>query len=75
MREGNRSPSGCRELVPIGPAAAAPPPRFRPRCDSAFVAHLIAMAEQVPQLREKRRAEPDEANAAYAAALQRLRAQ
>lgn len=75
MPEGNRSPSECRDLVAIEPQTMPPPPRVRQRCDSAFVAHLIAMAEQVPQLRDKRRAEPDEANAAYAAALRRFSVQ
>jgi hypothetical protein len=74
MPEGNRSPSECRDLVAIEPEIV-PPPHFRPRCNSAFVAHLIAMAEQVPQLREKRRAEPQEANAAYADALRRFSVQ
>jgi hypothetical protein len=33
----------------------------------AFLAHLIAMKEQHPQTRERRRAEPSEAIAAYRA--------
>jgi hypothetical protein len=33
----------------------------------AFLAHLIAMKEQHPQTREKRRADPSEAIAAYRA--------
>ena len=75
MPEGNRSPSECRDLVALEPDAIEPPRRPRPRCDSAFVAHLIAMAKQVPQLRERRRAAPDVANAAYTAALRKFSVQ
>lgn len=46
-----------------------PEREFRvPYRQSAFVAHLIATREQLPQTRARRRAEPDEAVAAYAAA-------
>ncbi len=34
---------------------------------AAFLAHLIATKEQLPQTRERRRANPDEAIAAYRA--------
>ena len=37
------------------------------RGDAAFLAHLIATKEQVPQARVKRRAEPSEALAIYRA--------
>jgi hypothetical protein len=37
----------------------------RPNAD--FLAHLIATSVQVPQTRERRRAEPEEAIAAYCA--------
>jgi len=35
------------------------------RTNAVFVAHLIATAAQMPQTRARRRAEPDEASAAY----------
>jgi hypothetical protein len=35
------------------------------RADAGFVAHLIATAAQAPQTRARRRAEPEEALAAY----------
>jgi hypothetical protein len=38
---------------------------------AAFLAHLIATKEQAPQTRERRRAEPEEAIAAYRAVLAR----
>ena len=56
MLEGNCSPSD-HALVCLEPEIAAPPPRPTARPDAAFLTHLIAMAEQVPQLREKRRAD------------------
>ncbi|MFN3656122.1 MAG: hypothetical protein ACK4UO_02565 [Pseudolabrys sp.] len=46
--------------------AHAPPPAL-PR-QSAFLAHLIATQAQFPQTRARRRAEPQEAIAAYRAA-------
>jgi hypothetical protein len=54
-----------RALVMITPASA-PGPAARPR-QAAFLAHLIATKEQIPQTRERRRAEPHEAIAAYRA--------
>jgi hypothetical protein len=55
-------------LVPVGPivprnAAEA----VVPRADAGFVAHLIAIRTLAPQTRTRRRAEPGEAVAAYAA--------
>jgi hypothetical protein len=56
-------------LVPVAPAA-----RERPtgnglhRPSAAFLAQLIAAERKLPQARERRRAEPHEAIAAYAAA-------
>jgi hypothetical protein len=43
--------------------------------EPGFLTHLIAMAEQVPQMRERRRAEPAEAAAAYQSSLERFSAQ
>ena len=39
-------------------------PSYRP---AAFLAHLIAMRDQAPQTRERRRASPGDATAAYRA--------
>jgi hypothetical protein len=44
--------------------AITPEPAARPR-QAAFLAHLIATKHQAPQTRERRRAEPHEAIAAY----------
>jgi hypothetical protein len=54
-------------LIPATPpeAALVPPANSRPRAD--FLAQLIATSAQVPQTRLRRRAESDEAIAAYGA--------
>jgi hypothetical protein len=55
-----------RALVVIAPAdreARATATASRPNAD--FLAHLIATAAKVPQTRARRRAEPNEAIAAY----------
>jgi hypothetical protein len=57
---------GSRALVPIAPALARREPPAR-NAQAAFLAHLIAMNDQVPQTRERRRAGPGEAIAAYRA--------
>jgi hypothetical protein len=56
-----------RALVVMAPA---PTTRQMPDIyrQAAFLAHLIATKEQAPQTRERRRAEPGEALAAYRAA-------
>ncbi len=51
-----------RALVVTEPVVPEPVARPRP---AAFLAHLIATKEKVPQTRERRRAEPTEAIAAY----------
>jgi hypothetical protein len=55
--------SECRALVAIRPVA----PSARParRAAAPFLAQLIAAKDQHPQTRERRRAEPQEALAAY----------
>jgi hypothetical protein len=60
--------AGSRALVtvdPVRPSERPLTPTRRP--SAAFLAHLIASARNVPQMRERRRAEPDEAAAVYAA--------
>jgi hypothetical protein len=41
---------------------------MRPRASPAFLAQLIAVAQQVPQMRVRCRAEPADASARYQAA-------
>jgi hypothetical protein len=55
------------DLVPLAPAnRPATPLRAVRRPNADFVAHLIATRAQAPQTRERRRAEPAVAIAAYA---------
>ena len=61
------APAGeSRALVALTPAAATYKPSESHR-QAAFLAHLIATKDQLPQTRERRRAEPGEAIAAYRA--------
>jgi len=63
-----------RSLVPV--RAANNPGDFalsRLRPSAPFLAHLIATAQQAPQTRARRQAEPGEATARYAATAARPR--
>ena len=55
-----------RALVALDPIASASEHRADHR-HAPFVAHLLAVKDQHPQTRERRRAEPNEALAAYRA--------
>jgi hypothetical protein len=59
----------CVALVPMSEPAPWPRtfPLWRLRPDSIFVTHLIAAAEQDPQVRNLRRATPADAQTAYGA--------
>jgi hypothetical protein len=65
--ERHDAPSDSHALVVTAVAETARPPiaSYRP---AAFLAHLIATKDQLPQTRDRRRAEPHEAIAAYRAA-------
>jgi hypothetical protein len=52
-----------RALVALEPAAERRPPAIAPA--APFLAQLLAVKAGVPQLRERRRAEPDEATHSY----------
>jgi hypothetical protein len=60
--------AGSRALVALTPTAALrqAPQAYR---QASFLAHLLAAKDQHPQTRERRRAEPTEALAAYRAAV------
>jgi hypothetical protein len=57
-----------RALVALTPAAGLNGPLTATYRQAAFLAHLIAVKDQMPQTRARRRAEPGEALAAYRAA-------
>ena len=71
------SPSATgRSLVPVAqPIAASDGPArlHNPRPSAAFLAQLVATAQQAPQTRIRRRATADHAAALYAAADRRGR--
>ena len=68
--EPHRAEIEPRALIAIEPAAPAERPFARGRHPSApFLAHLIATRMQAPQTRARRRAEPEDAIAAYASMM------
>jgi len=65
-RDESRAPQDhSRALVVQSPTAVSPTAMAHRQ--AAFLAHLIAMKDQHPQTRERRRADPDEVIAAYRA--------
>jgi hypothetical protein len=64
---------GSRSLVPVASSALNDAPLSRLRPAASFLAHLIATAQQAPQTRARRQAEPGEASARYAATAARPR--
>jgi len=63
------APAPGRALVPTTSSRAAEVPLTRRTPSAAFLAHLIATAQQAPQTRVRRRAEPGEVRAVYTAAV------
>jgi hypothetical protein len=59
-------PGRALMVVGSGPGTAVDPAGSRP--SAFFLAQLIATAQQAPQTRRRRRAEPNEASSIYAAA-------
>jgi hypothetical protein len=55
----------CRDLVVPGAAAASPVERPIPHPSAAFVTQLLAVRAGLPQTRERRRADPEEATHRY----------
>lgn len=63
------APAANAALVPQTPRQRGVLTRG-PHNDAAFITHLLATAEQVPQTRNLRRASPQDALAGYRAAMQ-----
>ena len=61
----------CVSLVAVTPAVYEAPKLALPRPNANYVAQLIATAEQLPQTRNLRRAEPSDALSAYSRKLGR----
>jgi hypothetical protein len=74
MAEAIDSPSSSRALVVCGHNDNEPMARGPSRHGAGFLTHLIATKWRLPQACERRRAEPDEAIAAYKATIARLQA-
>jgi hypothetical protein len=79
VRQSDRRPStdtrtsACRDLVAISPVKPRENvQRHATRSSAAFLAHLIATAESLPQTREKRRLAPQEASRLYGATQARM---
>jgi hypothetical protein len=62
------APAHGRALIPATSSPAVEGPLSRRTPSAAFLAHLIATAQQAPQTRVRRRAEPGEVRAVYTAA-------
>jgi hypothetical protein len=60
--------SSSRALIALQPVTSSGETPIRTHPDARFLAHLIATDQKVPQTRERRRAEPEVATTAYAAA-------
>ena len=65
VRETTGKESGARDLVVVNPKQT--PHKGKPSryVDALFVAHMFASKFDAPQQREKRRADPADANASY----------
>lgn len=60
-----------RSLIPLAPQSRLPrSPRPVGTSSAAFLAQLIATNQKLPQTRERRRADPEDARAAYGATWQ-----
>ncbi|MEZ5785329.1 MAG: hypothetical protein R3D62_02315 [Xanthobacteraceae bacterium] len=60
-----------RSLIPLAPKSRLPrSPRPVGTGSAAFLAHLIATSQKLPQTRDRRRTDPAEARAAYGATRQ-----
>ena|SRR5690348_3016471 len=55
----------CVAVVPVTPTVYEAPKLALPRPNASFVAQLIATAEQLPQTRNLRRADPADALSGY----------
>jgi hypothetical protein len=62
----DRERSPGRSLIPLSPQPRLPcSPRLVGPSSATFLAQLIAIKQRLPQTRERRRADPEDASAAY----------
>jgi len=69
VSEPKASQATSRALV-VTPVAPTSRSTANVRQPAAFLTHLLAVRDQVPHLRQRRRAAPEDAIAAYATAMQ-----
>jgi hypothetical protein len=67
--EDTSRPAGRALVIVEPPPRIAPPSISSSRGSAQFLAHLIAIDQQVPQTRTRRRAEPAQASLAYRTTL------
>ena len=72
MQTTTDSPSSSRALVTLATETHDAHPHRPVQRVSNFLAQLIATARQLPQTRERRRADPAEVIAAYRATVERI---
>ena len=72
MQTGIDSPSSSRALVAVAPDTHEAHPHRPIQRVSNFITQLIATARQLPQTRERRRADPADVIAAYRATVERI---
>jgi hypothetical protein len=65
VRDSEEPAAGRREVAVVNTTQTAPKGKPSRYADALFLAHAFASKFDVPQQREKRRAEPGEANASY----------
>jgi hypothetical protein len=72
MPSGNDSPSSSKALVRLVSVQDEPHVAAATTRPAAFLAHLIATRQQLPQTRARRRAEPSDVIAAYQAVMAKI---
>ena len=65
VRDDPQSSAGPRDVVVVNPKRTAPNKQPSRYADALFLAHVFASKFDAPQQREKRRADPGDANASY----------
>jgi hypothetical protein len=71
VRDNAEAGAASRELVVVNPKPTAPKTKPSRYADALFLAHVFASKFDAPQQREKRRADPADANASYRKSVKR----
>ncbi len=65
VRDRSEPDNDRRDLIVVNPAQTQPKSKLSRYTDALFLAHVFASKYGAPQQREKRRADPGDANASY----------